>query len=153
MSTTFDGKVPIEEADLITLVDKAEADDDYLVNLVGLLAQLALAGKFVQKITEFFFSIIVSVNGKSNKYSQKVVIETLYSIFKVFGDASYPYDQEIYVKGNLNMVLAQHVAPIRKYFKKIDKVKDGFLRTRADESLLNLVRFLDYKRSEGQPEK
>lgn len=153
VSTTFDGKVPIEEADLITLVDKAEADDDYLVNLVGLLAQLALAGKFVQKITEFFFSIIVSVNGKSNKYSQKVVIETLYSIFKVFGDASYPYDQEIYVKGNLNMVLAQHVAPIRKYFKKIDKVKDGFLRTRADESLLNLVRFLDYKRSEGQLEK
>lgn len=150
VSSTFDGKVPIEEADLMVLVDKAEADEDYLVNLVGLLAQLALASNFVQKITEFFISIIMSVNTKSPKYSQKVVIETLYGLFKVFGDGSYPYDEEIYVKGGLNLVLAQHVAPIRKYFKKIDRVKDGFLRSRADEALLNLVRFLDYKKSERQ---
>ncbi|KAF5103149.1 hypothetical protein D0Z03_000287 [Geotrichum reessii] len=150
VSSTFDGKVPIEEADLMVLVEKTEADEDYLVNLVGLLAQLALASKFVQKITEFFVSIIMAANTKSPKYSQKVVIETLYGLFKVFGDGSYPYDEEIYVKGGLNLVLAQHVAPIRRYFKKIDKVKDGFLRSRADEALLNLVRFLDYKKSERQ---
>lgn len=167
VASTFKGEVPISGEAINFLISQtgnlpslfpAEESSEYFIKVVGLLAQLAKApGKqdVTIAVTKFFIETLTtavntSVKDTSAALTPKVAIDILYAIFDVFGDSSYEYDQPIYVEGGLNSKLASMLSPLRKYFKRVDRTKEALLRARGDETVLNLARFIDYKKQERQ---
>lgn len=165
VASTFKGQVPISSEALSVLISQttsfaslypAEECAEYCSKAVGLLAQLAKApGKhdITVAVSQFLFDTLSTAQATSVKdarpiQSPKVVIEIIYAIFEVFGDASYDYDMSVYVQGGLNAKLAAMLSPLRKYFKRVDRIKEPLLRARGDECVLNLARFIDYKKQE-----
>ena len=166
VASTFKGEVPISGEAINFLISQtgnlpslfpAEESSEYFIKVVGLLAQLAKApGKqdVTIAVTKFFIETLTTAVNTSVKdtsaLTPKVAIDILYAIFDVFGDSSYEYDQPIYVEGGLNSKLASMLSPLRKYFKRVDRTKEALLRARGDEAVINLARFIDYKKQERQ---
>lgn len=165
VASTFKGEVPISTEAVNFLISQtsdlpklypAEECTEYCVKLVGLLGQLAkVPGRreITVSVTRFFFNTLSSaptapVKDTTPVNSPKVVVDVIYGVFEIFGDKSYEYDQELYVQGGLNGKLAGLVMPLRKFFKRIGKAQDPLLRERSQESVSNLVRFVEYKKAE-----
>lgn len=162
LATTFDGRVPISSDEITAIIARVTAapshfPKDESVELmsksVGLLAQIGKAGQATAQIADFFVSSLSSVvSGQSGATSAILTpvttIDLLYAIFDLFSDRTFEYDEELYVKTGLNDKLKSMIQPLRKYFRKIDKVKEARLRERGDEAVVNLGRFIEYKRNE-----
>lgn len=73
-------------------------------------------------------------------------IEALDQIYEIYGDEEAACDKDVFWKdGFLNHL--QEVQPrLKAQAKKIDKRKQEELRNKADEAVLNLARFISYKK-------
>lgn len=69
------------------------------------------------------------------------------SIFEMFDD-DYPYNRPIYHGGNLNEVLINVLGDYKKLYKNIDKNLNFRLKKQTEETLNNLQRFIEYKKTE-----
>lgn len=69
------------------------------------------------------------------------------SIFEIFDD-DYPYNRPIYHAGNLNGLLNNMLSDYKKIYKNIDKNVNFSLKKQTEETVNNLQRFIEYKKSE-----
>ncbi|KAL2267668.1 hypothetical protein VTJ83DRAFT_4945 [Remersonia thermophila] len=74
------------------------------------------------------------------------VIEALNQVFDLYGDEELPCDREVFWKDGFLGHLEALVPRVRALAKGIDKRTQPELRTRADEAVLNLGRFVQYKK-------
>jgi hypothetical protein len=74
------------------------------------------------------------------------VIEGLNQLFDMYGDEEAPCDREVFWKDGFLKHLENFVPKMKALVKGIDKRTQSELRTRADEALLNLGRFVGYKK-------
>ncbi|KAK3353111.1 hypothetical protein B0T25DRAFT_456051 [Lasiosphaeria hispida] len=73
------------------------------------------------------------------------VIESLNQIYDIYGDEEAPCDKVFWDDGFLKHL--EDLTPrLKAIAKGIDKRKMGELRLKADEAVLNLVRFIQYKK-------
>ena len=75
------------------------------------------------------------------------MVQALDEIFDIYADKSYECDQ-IFWNNNFWKHLDELKVKVSKATKTIDKRKNTELRSRADEVVLNLQRFLSYKKKE-----
>jgi hypothetical protein len=75
-------------------------------------------------------------------------IEALNQIFDIYADKSYAFDEAVFWTHGFYKHLEEILPKAKKMAKVIDKRHYAELRDRADEAVLNLGRFLKYKRSE-----
>ncbi|KAH6574956.1 hypothetical protein BASA62_002216 [Batrachochytrium salamandrivorans] len=78
----------------------------------------------------------------------EVLCEILNGIYDIYGDAAYDYDQPVFVQGEFLGQLQKLYPILRAQFKKVDKRRQRDVRDRADEMILNLHAFIQYKGSE-----
>jgi len=71
----------------------------------------------------------------------------LNQIFDIYADKSFACDEVFWADGFYGH-LEEILPKMSKVTKKIDKRKFGELRSRADEAVLNLGRFMRYKKKE-----
>jgi hypothetical protein len=64
----------------------------------------------------------------------------------VYADEKYPYDQDVFWADGFLDHLEGVQHNVKLAAKRVDKRTMGELRVRADEALLNLGRFLQYKK-------
>lgn len=124
-----------------------------LTSLIGFTGNIAIIinnTEITFEISEFLMKTIELLlsNHQQNPKIIDVLIETINIIFDIFGDASFPYDFDIYVTKNYNERLQTFNAAFKDIYKKIDKNKYGDLKIRGEETWNNLGRFIDYKRKE-----
>lgn len=74
------------------------------------------------------------------------VIEGLNQLFDMYGDEEAPCDRDVFWKDGFLKHLEDFVPKMKVLVKGIDKRTQSELRTRADEALLNLGRFVGYKK-------
>lgn len=74
------------------------------------------------------------------------VVEALNQLFDMYGDEEAPCDREVFWKDGFLKHLEEFVPRMKVLVKGVDKRTQAELRTRADEALLNLGRFVGYKR-------
>jgi hypothetical protein len=74
------------------------------------------------------------------------IIEALNQLFDMYGDEEAPCDKEVFWKDGFLKHIEEFVPKMRALTKGIDKRTQAELRTRADEALLNLGRFVQYKK-------
>lgn len=80
---------------------------------------------------------------------ETICIETINSFFDIFSDASFSYDQPIFVLKNVGLQLQDFLKSYRTVYKSIDKNKFNGLKIKSEETLTNLERFIQYKKSES----
>lgn len=115
------------------------------VKCVGVLGQLALHPAPVDLNREIGTFLVTILAGLPNTPPADAV-EALNQIFDIYGDEEYPYDKEVFWKDGYLKHLEEIMPKARAMLKGIDKKTHNELRTRADEAVLNLSRFLAYKR-------
>ncbi|KAK4087568.1 hypothetical protein Purlil1_8158 [Purpureocillium lilacinum] len=125
------------------------------VKCVGVLGQLALHPAPVDRNREVGTFLVTLLAGLPDGAGAGAgagatppadAVEALNQLFDVYGDETYPYDRDVFWRGNFLSHLEAAVPKARALIKSIDKKTHAELRTRADEASLNLTRFLAYKK-------
>ena len=120
------------------------------VKCVGLLGQLALDPAPIPLNREISTFLLTQVSKLPNT-PPAVVVEALNQLFDIYGDEEKPCD-EVFWHDNFLKHLMEIQPSVRSMAKSVDKKKHAELRLRADEVVLNLTRFLAYKKKH-QPSK
>ncbi|KAH8172908.1 Armadillo-type fold domain containing protein [Sarocladium implicatum] len=125
-----------------------EASDPFQalgVKCVGVLGQLALHPAPLDLNREIGTFLVTAVATLPDTPAADAV-EALNQIFDIYGDEEYPYDKEVFWQGGFLKHLEESVPKAKAMLKTVDKRAQPELRARADEAVLNLGRFLGYKK-------
>jgi hypothetical protein len=117
------------------------------VKCIGVLGSLALDPAPVDLNREIGIFLLTVLSSLPDAAPADTV-EALNQIFDIYADKSYEFDEPVFWGNNFYKHLEEIQPKVKKMAKSIDKRKFGELRSRADEAILNLGRFLVYKRKE-----
>lgn len=120
------------------------------VKCIGVLGQLALEPAPADRNRDIGTFLITLLAGLPETPTADAV-EALNQIFDIYADESYSYENEVFWKNDFLKHLDEALPKVRSMVKAIDKRASSELRLRADEAVLNLNRFLTYKRK-NKPE-
>ncbi|PVH82046.1 hypothetical protein DL98DRAFT_415542 [Cadophora sp. DSE1049] len=130
---------------------KAEDDIDAFqglgVKCIGVLGSLAMDPAPVELNREIGIFLLTTLSALPDVPAADTV-EALNQLFDIYADKSYAFDEPVFWGDNFSKHLEDIQPKAKKLAKSIDKRKFGELRSRADEAILNLGRFLVYKRKE-----
>jgi hypothetical protein len=129
--------------------DEPDAFQSLGVKSIGVLGSLALHPCPVplnREIGIFLLAILSSLPSTSVPAADAV--EALNQIMDIYSDKSYEFDEPVFWGDGFYAHLEEVVSKARKLAKSVDKRKFGELRARIDEAVLNIVRFLKYKKTE-----
>ena len=127
--------------------DNDDAFQSLGVKSIGVLGILALNPAPVElnrKIGCFLIGVLDAL--PDTKPAEAV--EALNQIFDIYADKSYAFDEAVFWGHDFYKHLEDVLPKVKKMAKSIDKRKFMELRSRADEAVLNLPRFLKYKQEE-----
>jgi hypothetical protein len=90
-------------------------------------------------------ALVVDIEGVQKA---DLMSELLNAIYDIYSDAAFDYDRPVFVEGGYLPALFKLIEKVQHKVKNIDKRKSKMTRIRADEALLNLKPFINYKREE-----
>jgi hypothetical protein len=134
-----------------TQEDNTDAFQSLGVKSIGVLGRLALDPAPIQlnrEIGVFLITILAAIPDTPAADA----VEALNQIFDIYADKSFACDEAVFWADGFYKHLEEILPQTKKMAKSIDKRKFTELRARADEVILNLGRFLKYKRSEKRQE-
>ncbi|QSZ28729.1 hypothetical protein DSL72_003231 [Monilinia vaccinii-corymbosi] len=141
--TPTDSKIPKKDAE--------DLDDSAFQSLgvkcIGVLGSLALEPAPIELNREVGVFLVTLIAGVPETPAAHAV-EALNEIFDIYADKSYSFDQSVFWGNGFDKHLEESLPKCKKMAKTIDKRKCPELRSRIDEGVLNLARFLKYKRTE-----
>jgi hypothetical protein len=117
------------------------------VKSIGVLGRLALHPAPIELNREIGIFLLTVVAGIPDTPAADAV-EALNQLFDIYADKSFAFDGAVFWADGFHKHLEEILPKAKKMAKGIDKRKFGELRARADEAVLNLGRFLKYKRTE-----
>ncbi|CUS15792.1 unnamed protein product [Tuber aestivum] len=121
--------------------------DELRTKCVGVLGCLGLAQGRIEVNQEIGVFLMTLVSSGANTPASPLA-EALNAIFDIYADAEFDYDEPVFVRNAFLDHLSKAIPGVRSAFKKIDKNKFPEDRLRADDALLNLQRFIRYKKKE-----
>ncbi|KAJ3050935.1 hypothetical protein HK097_008090 [Rhizophlyctis rosea] len=130
---------------LIQSASNPAAPDSLKVKAVGVLGILGKRQGDIgsNKAIGVFLVVLLS----STK-SVEIIAEALNALFDIYGDAAFDYDLPVFVQGGFLEKLKGLFPDLRVKVKALDKRKNRDVRESADEALLNLRAFIQYKEKE-----
>jgi hypothetical protein len=129
--------------------DTSDAFQSMGVKSIGVLGGLALNPASIEINKEIGIFLLTVVTALPDTQPAEAV-EALNQIFDIYADKSYAFDEPVFWGAGFYKHLEETLPKVKKMAKTIDKRKYGELRSRADEAVLNLGRFLKYKKTERQ---
>jgi hypothetical protein len=127
--------------------DNSDAFQGLGVKCIGVLGRLALDPASIQLNREIG-TFLLSLLSEMPETPAADSVEALNQIFDIYADKAFTYDEPVFWGDAFYQHLEAIAPKARKMAKSIDKRKFTELRLRADEAVLNLGRFLTYKRRE-----
>lgn len=117
------------------------------VKCVGVLGQLALSPCPTDRNRDIGTFLVTLLAGLPDRQIPPAdAVEALDQIFDVYGNEDPAHDRDVFWRDGFLKHLEDVLPHARAMVKTIDKRAQGELRQRADEAVLNLNRFLAYKR-------
>jgi hypothetical protein len=124
-------------------------DDDPFQSLgvkcIGVLGQLAMDPCPVDRNREIG-TFLVTVVASLPQTPAADAVEAFNQLFDVYGNEEFSYDKNVFWANNFAKHLEEVVSKARAMAKSVDKKTQAELRLRADEVVMNLTRFLSYKK-------
>ncbi|KAI3402289.2 hypothetical protein KGF56_004859 [Candida oxycetoniae] len=134
------------------LLKENDANYDLFPSVLGVLGAIAPSIENTETtyhISQFLLtSITKACEDVKNPIRLEIIIESLNSLYDIFGDKDFAYDFEIFVDKNYLAKLKAIEPCVRDVCKKIDKNKDPLMKLRMEETWNNLKGFIAYKASE-----
>ncbi|KAG4443202.1 hypothetical protein IFR05_001344 [Cadophora sp. M221] len=127
--------------------DDIDAFQGLGVKCIGVLGSLAMDPAPLELNREIGIFLLTTLSALPDVPAADTV-EALNQLFDIYADKSYSFDEPVFWGDNFSKHLEEIQPKAKKLAKSIDKRKFGELRSRADEAILNLGRFLVYKRKE-----
>ncbi|EAQ88017.1 hypothetical protein CHGG_04636 [Chaetomium globosum CBS 148.51] len=128
--------------------DGSEAQEDPFqglgVKCIGVLGSLARDPAPIEVNREVGVFLMALLG--SDAAAPADIVEALNQLFDLYGDEQPPCDKEVFWKDGFLKHLEEFVPRMKVLVKGVDKRAQAELRTRADEALLNLGRFVQYKK-------
>lgn len=115
------------------------------VKCVGVLGQLAQDPAPIELNREIGVFLITVVASLPETQAASAV-EACNQLFDIYGDEDKACDKEVFWKDSFLPHFEGMLPKLRTMVKQIDKRASAELRTRADETVLNLQRFITYKK-------
>ncbi|RYP56209.1 hypothetical protein DL771_011996 [Monosporascus sp. 5C6A] len=117
------------------------------VKCVGVLGQLALNPRAPVELNREIgvFLLTQVLAGLPGDTPLADAVEALNQLFDIYGDESKACDREVFWRDNFLRHLEEVLPKFRAAVRTVDKRKSAELRQRADETLMNLTRFIQYK--------
>ncbi|KAK5998560.1 putative ARM-like repeat-containing protein [Cladobotryum mycophilum] len=115
------------------------------VKCVGVLGQLALHPAPTELNRDIGTFLVTVLSGLPDTPAADAV-EAFNQVFDVYSDEEFPYDAEVFWKGDFAKHLDTLVPKARAMAKSVNKSAQPELRNRADEVIMNLPRFVAYKK-------
>ncbi|KAF4587390.1 ARM-like repeat-containing protein [Ophiocordyceps camponoti-floridani] len=115
------------------------------VKCIGALGQLARDPAPLdvnREIGSFLIGLVAALPATSPSEA----IEALFQLFEIYGDERHACDGLVFWKEGFLARLEETLPKVRAAAKDVDGKEEPELRARADDALLNLGRFLAYKR-------
>lgn len=134
---------------LSTSESESDAFQSLGVKSIGVLGCLALDPAPIALNREIGVFLITTLSALPETPAADA-IEALNAIFDIYADKSYEADEPVFWGDGYYKHLEEVQPKIKKMAKGIDKRKFEELRARSDEVVLNLARFLVYKRKEKE---
>ncbi|KAG6000357.1 hypothetical protein E4U54_001442 [Claviceps lovelessii] len=116
------------------------------VKCIGVLGQLALhpcPAPLNREIASFLISLLAALPHDTPAAD---AVEALNQVLDIYADEEYPYDTAVFWKEDLLSHLEGILPKVKAMAKGVDKKTQPELRTRAEEVVLNLTRFVAYKK-------
>jgi len=129
--------------------DDEDAFQSLGVKSIGVLGSLALSPCPVDLNREIGVFLLTTLSSLPDVPAADAV-EALNQIMDIYADKSYEFDEPVFWGDGFYKHLEEIVPKARKLAKGVDKRKFEELRARIDEAVLNLARFLKYKRVEKE---
>jgi hypothetical protein len=117
------------------------------VKCIGVLGRLALDPAPVELNREVGVFLMTLLSGIPETPAA-IVVEALNEVFDIYADKDFSFDQPVFWDNRFDKHLEEVLPKCKKMAKTIDKRKAPELRSRVDEAVMNLARFLKYKKSE-----
>ena len=136
---------PLDEKDTTQHLEGSDASLG--VKCIGVLGSLALCTDHIDRNRELGAFLLAVVNNLPQTPAEDA-IEALDQTFDVYADEKFDYDKPVFVQGKFLALLQALQPKVQKMAKAIDKRKFPDLRERADETVVNLKRFIQYKMEE-----
>jgi len=134
-------------------LNSSEPDPDAFQSLgvkcIGVLGCLALDPAPIELNREVGVFLITTLSALPETPAADAV-EALNAVFDIYADKTYEFDEPVFWRDGFYKHLEEIQPKVKKMAKSIDKRKFGELRARSDEVVLNLGRFLVYKRKEKE---
>ncbi|ODA77689.1 hypothetical protein RJ55_06291 [Drechmeria coniospora] len=140
MSGSADYRAAQDEAN-----NKADPLQSLGVKCIGVLGQLALDPAPASRnrdIGNFYLTLL----GHLPRTPAADAVEALNQMLDIYADENHACDKDVFWKDNFMSRLEEALPKVRAMVKSVDRVKNAELRSRADEVLKNLDRFLAYKK-------
>ncbi|KAK7218596.1 hypothetical protein V2G26_006599 [Clonostachys chloroleuca] len=115
------------------------------VKCIGVLGQLALdpaPADLNREIGTFLLTVLAALP----QTPAADAVEALNQLFDVYGDENFACDKEVFWKDNYLKHLEEILPKAKAVAKSVDKRTQSELRARVDEAVLNLSRFIAYKK-------
>lgn len=126
-----------------------EDDDPFQglgVKCVGVLGQLARDPAPVELNREIGTFLLTEVVARLPEDAPAAdAVEALNQLFDIYGDETRACDAQVFWRDGFLRRLEEAVPKFRAAAKRVDRGKAAELRQRADETLMNLTRFIQYK--------
>ncbi|KAK3944914.1 synchronized import protein 1 [Diplogelasinospora grovesii] len=119
------------------------------VKCIGVLGSLARDPVPVALNREIGVFLLTLLNSEGTQPAEAV--EALNQLFDIYGDEDAECDKAVFWRDNFLQHLEEMTPKIKAMVKTIDKRQFGELRTKADEAVLNLGRFIQYKKKHKPP--
>lgn len=157
VAQAFNGQVPVEAPEMQALIqrclDKRPAelntafDDsrDFMDLLQALLPLVCSVGSQNADVAVMAADLIGYIFETPTLMTPQLLIETLNCLYEIFGDNEAEINA-VYLQREMNAKLQRVRPDLKRTIRGIDK-HNHELMTQADEALMNLDRFIDYKAS------
>lgn len=114
------------------------------VKCVGVLGQLAMDPAPMELNREIGVFLLTVVSALPETPAADAV-EALNQMFDIYGDEEHACDKEVFWRDGFLKHFEEVTPKLKAAAKLVDKRTQTELRTRADEAILNLSRFIQYK--------
>ncbi|POS82755.1 hypothetical protein EPUL_006243, partial [Erysiphe pulchra] len=132
-------------------VEKQDTFQSLGVKCIGILGNLAIEPTTTIDLNRKIGKFLLTIPHSFPDVPAADFIESLNHLFDIYADESYSYDEPVFWSEQFWESLQEiHQSKIKQMAKAIDRRKLTELRMRADEAVLNLGRFLDYKKKEKE---
>ncbi|CAK7262898.1 hypothetical protein SEPCBS57363_000282 [Sporothrix epigloea] len=144
-----------ETAAATNTAEEAEEDpfQSLPVKCIGILGQMALdpaPADQNREICKYLLGVVAALPARESSPAEAV--EALNQLFDIYGDEKSCCDKEVFWADNLLTAFTAALPKVKAMAKTIDKRLHAELRTRADEAVLNLGRFIQYKKKNAPRE-